>query len=420
MNSKVGSPTKPKYVVSHTLAASAFDTWQNLNRTRPQQVCRALSLQTQKSQVRGSSILWLQTQKSEREGIGVRTSIYIQALLAAITASLKIAEDLVVGRLRKSEGDGGTTMDPSPEEPPSPQNVDRSLAMTKYTPTAVIWEDIFDIIYPNLLLGCALIVSSVVQARTFGLTIYHGLIILNLSWVIIFSTAPALVISENDQRLFDVKDRLKNPNRSWRLMSAWLILHLTMTAAFGLWFFGTIASFDRTTAECKPLTLYYALGKRIHADDPGFRRFWLVIYSFTALPIINFCFLVLVFIIAGVLSCVVVTIPALLITVILACCSQCFSCISMESLIFKADVLGNALPALAVLGPWVLLVAVTEKAIVINTVGPDERLWTFGQTLAMMIALAPAWNAAKLATASFLHIRNMMRVSTLDLLVLII
>jgi len=40
--------------------------------------------------------------------------------------------------------------------------------------------------------------------------------------------------------------------------------------------------------------------------------------------------------------------------------------------------------------PFVLMMILTEKTIAINTVGDGEKLWTFGQTFALMSALLPA------------------------------
>jgi hypothetical protein len=43
---------------------------------------------------------------------------------------------------------------------------------------------VLDGIYANILVtACALLISASVQAATFGLTVYHALIVLNLSWI---------------------------------------------------------------------------------------------------------------------------------------------------------------------------------------------------------------------------------------------
>ena len=34
-----------------------------------------------------------------------------------------------------------------------------------------------------LLPGCALLFSAIIQARTFGLSVYHGMVVLNLRWI---------------------------------------------------------------------------------------------------------------------------------------------------------------------------------------------------------------------------------------------
>lgn len=298
-------------------------------------------------------------------------------------------------------------MNPPLAEPGSPQ--DASPESQKYTSTTVSWDDILEVIYPNLLLGCALIVSATVQARTFGLSIYHALIVLNLSWIIILSAAPTFMTIDNYQPLSTDLDRLRH--RTWGFMAIWYTLYLTLTAAFGLWFFATIAHFDRTDAECKPLTLYYALGKYVHADNPAFRHFWIAMYSLVVIPVSNYLFVGLVFALAFVASVFAAVVPTFLALTIFGGCTYCFGSTSVG--VFEIEVLFNGIPAFLVLIPSVIMVVVTEKMIAINTVGVDEKLWTFGQTLALMIALPPTLVAAKQAKKTFSNIGKMIRVRNL-------
>jgi len=44
-----------------------------------------------------------------------------------------------------------------------------------------------------LLPGCALLLSAIIQAKTFGLSVYHGMIVLNLSWI---NNTSALIFFE--------------------------------------------------------------------------------------------------------------------------------------------------------------------------------------------------------------------------------
>ncbi|CAA7270332.1 unnamed protein product [Cyclocybe aegerita] len=44
-------------------------------------------------------------------------------------------------------------------------------------------KSLFAVYLGILLPGCALLLSSIIQAKTFGLSVYHGIIVLNLSWI---------------------------------------------------------------------------------------------------------------------------------------------------------------------------------------------------------------------------------------------
>lgn len=259
------------------------------------------------------------------------------------------------------------------------------------------WDDIFDVVYPNLILGCALIISSVVQALTFSLTAYHALVILNLSWIVTFSAAPAFIISDNDKnrRIFGHLE-----HRTYRLMALCHVSHLTLSAAFGLWFFSSITHFDKGGNNCIGSTLYNVLGGSVHADDPVFRRFWLAIYSIVVIPLVNFLFVAFMFLLG-------VVVPLFAASPLLFIVGGCCYCLGS----FKLQMMGRLAVALMILFPPALMVVLTEKMIAANQVGTDEKLWTFGQTLALLVALPPAWHAAKLAKETFTHIRTMIHVS---------
>ncbi|KDQ18838.1 hypothetical protein BOTBODRAFT_103487, partial [Botryobasidium botryosum FD-172 SS1] len=77
-------------------------------------------------------------------GIGVRVSIYAQAFLSFVPAILFAA-------------DGKITRD----ELQSMKSISVGILIT----------------------GCALLISAFIQAATFGLSVYHALIVLNLSWI---------------------------------------------------------------------------------------------------------------------------------------------------------------------------------------------------------------------------------------------
>jgi len=77
-------------------------------------------------------------------GIGVRISIYIQNVLGLLLA-LVYAWDGVI----------------TIEETKSFQSITTNLLLT----------------------ACALLISTLIQAKSFGISLYHALIVLNLSWI---------------------------------------------------------------------------------------------------------------------------------------------------------------------------------------------------------------------------------------------
>jgi len=87
-------------------------------------------------------------------GIGVRTAIYAQAVLTLVQPLLASLD----GRISESELVG-----------------------------------LHQLYLGILLPGCALLFSAIIQARTFGLSVYHGMIVLNLSWI---NNTSALIFFE--------------------------------------------------------------------------------------------------------------------------------------------------------------------------------------------------------------------------------
>src|SRR5262245_2932179 len=88
-------------------------------------------------------------------GVGVRVSIYVQAFLSFVPAVLS--------------------------------GMDGKITLSEYK--------VLNTTYTTLLLtACALLVSTFVQAATLGLSVYHTLIVLQLSWINTLSTAGWFMI----------------------------------------------------------------------------------------------------------------------------------------------------------------------------------------------------------------------------------
>ncbi|TDL19199.1 hypothetical protein BD410DRAFT_447738 [Rickenella mellea] len=302
-------------------------------------------------------------------GIGVRISIYIQAATALLPAALKIVEDLFNDDVHPQYGQS-------------------------YLKTVVNWENMQAVATPDLVLGYSLFVSSIVQALTIGLTVYHAVILLNLHLVIAISITPLLILSPNDEKAND------KSQRAWKMTACFLMGHVCCAAAFGLWLFSTVRvrSFDRFTDDCESQTFYNAIVKIVNLDNPNFRRFWLGIYSILVIPGVNMGFLFLTYFVLFAASFIAQMPLALLISNFLYCTpwnKERRIIMLMLSVLF-----------FAALTPAMLIMVATERTIAANHVGDGERQWTFGQTFAVFVAIYPLMKAGKQLKATLTQIRN--------------
>jgi hypothetical protein len=97
--------------------------------------------------------------------------------------------------------------------------------------------------------GMALIGSAFVTAWTSGLTVYDGLIVLNLSWMNNITAYLYWII---------VTDMTAGRISILR-QSALYITHSSVMGAFGIWLFHRVDSFG-SQPECTPTTKYYFAG----------------------------------------------------------------------------------------------------------------------------------------------------------------
>ncbi|TDL21665.1 hypothetical protein BD410DRAFT_866666 [Rickenella mellea] len=293
-------------------------------------------------------------------GIGVRISIYIQAATALVPAALKIIEDQLY------------------------ENTVPEAQRTQFYKTVVNWDNIKDVATPNILLGFAILVSSVIQAHVYGLTVYHGLILLNLHIIIGFSVSPYFILSANDN--INPMNRLGQNPAHIRLAQLHVV-HLSCAASFGLWLFVTINHFDHSDPDCTSSTFYYALGKNVSVNHSGFRDFWIVMYAFLVVPLVNLTFLLFMFFVISATSFVFLVLVSVVVGVILA-----LTLIKEKYLVMSGRL---TVLFLAALTPGALMLFLTEAMIKVNHVAAGESQWTFGQTIALSIAILPLWNVYK-------------------------
>jgi hypothetical protein len=274
-------------------------------------------------------------------GIGVRVSIYTQAFLNLVCTAVIVKDGWI-----------------------SPY---RDIILTKTS--------------TNLLLtGCALLVSSFIQAKTIGFSVYHALIVLNLSWVnnssaVLYATIAVLEFLEDHLR----KTREEKFNHfSVMLLS---VFHLSGMGAFGIWVWAKILTFGNQP-ECTPITFLTVFGYDITATSTSLRKGSIGLYSIATIPFLNFF---------------VVFLAGLFIDILFA---LAFAVLSSFGSFWSRDsrrrwMVGSGVVVIALLE--VLFIVDTELMISRSStlVKDGESQWSFGQTLAMVMVILPLLETVK-------------------------
>lgn len=182
-------------------------------------------------------------------GIGVRASFYAQAFLSLVSLLIFVID----GEITFEEG----------------------LAIN-------------DIFMTNELTASALLVSAVIQARTYGLSTYHANIVLILSWI---SYVPTLFIGSIINALGNAVHPI-GPSEGrrkfmWRLCWKGVLaakfrwMHYIAVTGFGLWIWSDVKSFG-DQPQCTPQTFVVIFGHNILVTNPGLKIAALILYSFMA------------------------------------------------------------------------------------------------------------------------------------------
>ncbi|KDQ17188.1 hypothetical protein BOTBODRAFT_172261 [Botryobasidium botryosum FD-172 SS1] len=294
-------------------------------------------------------------------GIGVRVSIYAQNLLAFIPSILFLADN-----------------DIDPIELESMGAISTSILVT----------------------ACALLISAFIQAATFGLSVYHALIVLNLSWINNMNAVVyCLLAVESEGAPIGALDFLREVFRmdirglidsGAAAVIGLATLHLSAMGALGLWVWSKVDEFG-DQPQCTPYTLYVLFGRSFSATDKPLRIGSLVLYSITAFPLVNlFFFFFLGWAFSAISSFVVflydqvddyLNLPPNIGT----------SLFNISERMQYYSMLAFSLIA------QVLFIADTELMIrrSADLVQEGESQWTFGQTLAMLLLVLPLVDVVK-------------------------
>ncbi|KAJ3567411.1 hypothetical protein NP233_g6392 [Leucocoprinus birnbaumii] len=161
------------------------------------------------------------------------------------------------------------------------------------------------------LTACALLFAAIVQAKTLGMSTYHGLIVLNLAWVNGLSTftcfcffrwmaIPRTVQSSPGRAalLNRIFHGTPDERRIGRQIITPLIacsVHCTVLGVFGLWYWATLNNFG-THGQCEskiPISLPI-LGHAVSINSPTVRRASLIIYGALVFPLFNLATMILI------------------------------------------------------------------------------------------------------------------------------
>lgn len=284
-------------------------------------------------------------------GIGVRVSIYLQAFISLIPAALAFGD----GRLSHSES---------------------GILRATFTST--------------LLTACALLLSAFIQVTTYGLSVYHTVIVLNLSWINNTNAITCIILqraeTERDgdeekpnrcchRMMWELRFRSKSGELCWSGILA--CVHSFIMASLGLWLWVNIREFG-VQPECTPQTFMNIVGYNIPVTGRVIRIVSIVFYAIMANPLGNvrlFHFFIDISVIAIVLFYIVV--------IRLVYCKM-------------AD---KEKRAIARCQSHILVATVIDIIFIVNTeltiwrsrklVRNGESQWTFGQTLSMLMLVPP-------------------------------
>lgn len=203
-------------------------------------------------------------------GVGVRVSIYVQAFFSLVTA-IVFAWD---GKISHSE------------------------------------RKTLNVISTNLILtACALLLSAFVQAATFGMSVYHALIVLNLSWINSASSITSLLLEvattfEKRRGNFQGAPVAGRP----AVTGVLVVIHLCAMATLGNWVWFKVGVFG-DQLECTP-KIFLTFGMDIPVMTKSLRITSIALYVISVILLTNislFAIVILSFSVAAFLPYLAIT-----------------------------------------------------------------------------------------------------------------
>jgi hypothetical protein len=230
--------------------------------------------------------------------------------------------------------------------------------------------------------GCALLFCTAVQGTTFGLSLHHALIVLNLNWIIGFSgLLYVLIFAYNYSRgRFGGRhfgpDDIKKPASAMLVVAS--VVHLCGVGATGVWVWVKSRTFGGQP-ECNPLTSLRIFGKKLNALDPNLRKASIAVYAIATIPAVNTIVLLLL---------------ASIIIVFLRAMYPLLKAFRPREPRWRGVVLVGMIAVVLTLD--IAFIISTELMISRGCVREGEGQWTYGQTLALMGLFIPVLDTAKM------------------------
>lgn len=121
------------------------------------------------------------------------------------------------------------------------------------------------------------------------MAVYDALVVLNLCWIMIISAlAPYWVVgTRSEAREIDFQNLRKTLSRRHGKLLLACSITISFVAAFGLWVFITLPTFDNSPKSCTSGTMTSVVGYQVHVDNATYRRLWIAVYCVVALPCLN-------------------------------------------------------------------------------------------------------------------------------------
>ncbi|KAG6831160.1 hypothetical protein H0H87_005985 [Tephrocybe sp. NHM501043] len=266
-------------------------------------------------------------------GIGVRSAIYAQNLLSFAPALLALKDRKV-----------------------TPTELD---ALERQSTTILIT-------------AFAILVTTIIQTRTNGISNYHASIVLELSWM----NNTNLVNLFDDELNEEARSNLQAKSQ----LARWIYeakkavtnpviiigsLHLSLMAAVGMWLWSQPAHFGNSLLPCSLSASVVIVGNAVPLGSPQLRAWSILIYSILLVPFLNLIIPIAFF-----------AIPLIL--------YNRKKRVRLQRVVFGLGILG-VIDAILLVDTEIGIKKNTEKFLL----GHDEGQWTFGQILALLLLLVP-------------------------------